>query len=322
MATRRTRDHVSLRRSTGLVCAALVALLSAPPGVAAQGGAAGRLQGQVLDTTGQALPGAVVEVDAGSGAARSAPRRMPTGATRSTACPRAPTPCASRSRASSRCCAGTSTITAGAATTADATLYVAATASVVVTGSSTFRNLSTVSAQDELVGVADAASTGVITPLELNERARRRPAEALESVPGMVVSQHSGEGKANQYYLRGFNIDHGTDLALSVAGHARQPAHARPRAGLRRHELPDSRARERDSVPQGHLRGRVRRLLGRRGDSRELPQRARRAAGPHRGRHLWLRPRARGRVADGRARATCSWPRRPWATTGPGIART
>ena len=58
----------------------------------------------------------------------------------------------------------------------------------------------------------------MVTPAELNERARRRPAEALESVPGMVVSQHSGEGKANQYYLRGFNIDHGTDLALSVAG--------------------------------------------------------------------------------------------------------
>ncbi len=88
----------------------------------------------------------------------------------------------------------------------------------MVSGRSTFRNLSTVSEQDELVGAADAASTGVVTALELNERARRRPAEALESVPGMVVSQHSGEGKANQYYLRGFNIDHGTDLALNVAG--------------------------------------------------------------------------------------------------------
>ena len=107
---------------------------------------------------------------------------------------------------------------AGAHATEDATLYVGATASVVVSGRSTFRNSSTVSEQDELVGVADAASTGVITPARTRERARRRPAEALESVPGMVVSQHSGEGKANQYYLRGFNIDHGTDLALSVAG--------------------------------------------------------------------------------------------------------
>jgi hypothetical protein len=45
-----------------------------------------------------------------------------------------------------------------------------------------------------------------------------RPGEVLETVPGLVVSQHSGEGKANQYYLRGFNLDHGTDFSTSVAG--------------------------------------------------------------------------------------------------------
>ena len=46
-----------------------------------------------------------------------------------------------------------------------------------------------------------------------------RPAEALEqAVPGLVVTQHSGEGKANQYFLRGFNLDHGTDLAITVDG--------------------------------------------------------------------------------------------------------
>ena len=45
-----------------------------------------------------------------------------------------------------------------------------------------------------------------------------RPGEVLEAVPGVVISQHSGEGKANQYYLRGFNLDHGTDFATTVAG--------------------------------------------------------------------------------------------------------
>ena len=45
-----------------------------------------------------------------------------------------------------------------------------------------------------------------------------RPGEVLETVPGMVISQHSGEGKANQYYLRGFNLDHGTDFSTTVAG--------------------------------------------------------------------------------------------------------
>ncbi len=43
-----------------------------------------------------------------------------------------------------------------------------------------------------------------------------RPAALLENVPGLIVTQHSGEGKANQYFLRAFNLDHGTDLALEV----------------------------------------------------------------------------------------------------------
>ena len=49
----------------------------------------------------------------------------------------------------------------------------------------------------------------------------------LETVPGVVISQHSGEGKANQYYLRGFNLDHGTDFATTVAGMpVNMPTHA------------------------------------------------------------------------------------------------
>jgi hypothetical protein len=49
-------------------------------------------------------------------------------------------------------------------------------------------------------------------------RAPFAPGEALEVVPGLIVTQHSGEGKANQYFLRGFNLDHGTDLAIKVDG--------------------------------------------------------------------------------------------------------
>ena len=45
-----------------------------------------------------------------------------------------------------------------------------------------------------------------------------RAGEVLETVPGLIISQHSGGGKANQYYLRGFNLDHGTDFATTVAG--------------------------------------------------------------------------------------------------------
>ncbi|CAL79346.1 putative outer membrane receptor; putative iron transport (COG1629) [Bradyrhizobium sp. ORS 278] len=64
--------------------------------------------------------------------------------------------------------------------------------------------------------VQGMASETVITGDEINARPATRPGEVLEAVPGLIVTQHSGEGKANQYFLRGYNLDHGTDLALFV----------------------------------------------------------------------------------------------------------
>jgi hypothetical protein len=66
------------------------------------------------------------------------------------------------------------------------------------------------------LGTADSASTGIVTQKQLAARAVYRPGELLEVTPGLIVSQHSGEGKANQFYLRGLNLDHGTDLRTSV----------------------------------------------------------------------------------------------------------
>jgi hypothetical protein len=63
-----------------------------------------------------------------------------------------------------------------------------------------------------------AASAMTISGAQVNAQPFARPGEALEVVPGLIVTQHSGEGKANQYFLRGFNLDHGTDLAISVDG--------------------------------------------------------------------------------------------------------
>ena len=63
-----------------------------------------------------------------------------------------------------------------------------------------------------------SASSGVITGAQLNSRPVTRPGEVLEAVPGLIVTQHSGEGKANQFFLRGFNLDHGTDIALFLDG--------------------------------------------------------------------------------------------------------
>ena len=79
---------------------------------------------------------------------------------------------------------------------------------VVVTGQAT----------SNLVGVADSANVGTVSKQQLEARTVYRPGELLEATPGLVVSQHSGEGKANQFYLRGFNLDHGTDLRTTVDG--------------------------------------------------------------------------------------------------------
>ena len=69
-----------------------------------------------------------------------------------------------------------------------------------------------------LIGESRAASEGVVPGIQLEGRPVLRTGEVLEMVPGLVVTQHSGDGKANQYFLRGFNLDHGTDLATSVDG--------------------------------------------------------------------------------------------------------
>ena len=83
------------------------------------------------------------------------------------------------------------------------------------------------------LGIADSANAGTVGQKELAARTVYRPGEMLEAMPGLIVSQHSGEGKANQFYLRGFNLDHGTDLATYVDGmpvnHAQPCATARAR---------------------------------------------------------------------------------------------
>lgn len=70
----------------------------------------------------------------------------------------------------------------------------------------------------DLVGVARSASVGYVGGADLLIRPLVKTAELLESMPGMVAVQHSGSGKANQYFLRGFNLDHGTDYTVSIDG--------------------------------------------------------------------------------------------------------
>jgi len=79
----------------------------------------------------------------------------------------------------------------------------------------------------ELLGDATAASEGTVGQREIESRPSLRPADVLELVPGVIVTQHSGAGKANQYFLRGFNLDHGTDFLTRVMGmQVNFPTHA------------------------------------------------------------------------------------------------
>ena len=77
------------------------------------------------------------------------------------------------------------------------------------------------------IGAADSATEGTVTGKQLENRPLQRTGALLEAVPGVIVTQHSGDGKANQYFARGFNLDHGTDFRTTVLGMpVNMPSHA------------------------------------------------------------------------------------------------
>ena len=181
-----------------------------------RGAGTGRVAGRVLDQTG-----------GGASRRRDRPRRSERAertatdagrrAIASTAC--RPDRGADLSAAQFQRAARTVTVATAQSVTARRRADAALSADVVVTGARTFRNIADVeNPAENLVGIAAAASQGAITAAQLDARPMMRPGEVLETVPGMIISQHSGEGKANQYYLRGFNLDHGTDFSTTVAG--------------------------------------------------------------------------------------------------------
>ena len=200
-------------RITTFIC---VALLSCASLASAQRSPSGSLSGRVVDQTGGVLPGVAVDLVTASGEQNAVTdasgafrfEHIDAGAAELTyrlinfTVLRRPI-----------------TVMAGQSGTANAVLTLALSADVVVTGSSTFRNIADIANPAEsLVGIAASSSQGAITAAQLQARPIMRAGEVLETVPGLVISQHSGEGKANQYYLRGFNLDHGTDFAATVAG--------------------------------------------------------------------------------------------------------
>jgi len=70
----------------------------------------------------------------------------------------------------------------------------------------------------DLIGLTMTSSTGVANNAELSQRPTQRRGDLLEVVPGMIVTQHAGGGKANQFFIRGYNLDHGTDFHVGVDG--------------------------------------------------------------------------------------------------------
>ena len=82
--------------------------------------------------------------------------------------------------------------------------------------SATYDTIEEPGKDQDLVEIAATASMGQASGEELLARPVLRRGELLEVIPGMIITQHSGTGKANQYFLRGFNLDHGTDFGVFV----------------------------------------------------------------------------------------------------------
>ena len=212
IAVLRVQFRANLKR--GLVAILASGCLAFAPPAYAQSGAA--LSGNVVDETGGVLPGVIVDLRAGSVELTAV--TDDTGSYRFADVPPG-TVEVSFKLINFSIVRRTITVVAGRSLTANAVLTLSLTADVVVTGTRTFRNIADLeNPAENLVGIASAASQGAITAKQLEARPIMRPAEVLEAVPGLIASQHSGEGKANQYYLRGFNLDHGSDFAVAIAG--------------------------------------------------------------------------------------------------------
>src|SRR5262245_22881018 len=205
-----TRGTVRLRIST----IALTLMLGMVRVVMAQ--QTGIVTGKAVDQTGGALPG--ITIDLVGGKTELTTVTDGTGGYRFDSVPTGPAELTFRLINFSVVRRSVS-VMAAQPVTADVVMMLSLSADVIVTGTSTFRNIAEVeNPAENLVGIATASSQGAITAAQLDDRPVMRAGEVLETVPGMIVSQHSGEGKANQYYLRGFNLDHGTDFSTTVAG--------------------------------------------------------------------------------------------------------
>ncbi|GAA3521239.1 TonB-dependent receptor [Aquimarina addita] len=71
---------------------------------------------------------------------------------------------------------------------------------------------------DELILKQEIDPLSVITKIDSKTNPVNSSQEILRKIPGLFIGQHAGGGKAEQLFLRGFDVDHGTDVAISVDG--------------------------------------------------------------------------------------------------------
>ncbi|HUM01409.1 MAG TPA: TonB-dependent receptor [Thermoanaerobaculia bacterium] len=205
----------------------ILPLLFAAPRLAAAE-ETGVLAGTVKDPTGGALPGVTVEASSGPSGKSRVTDTGRDGSYRLENLPPASYRVVFRLGTAASLVKGAVSVASGHETRLDVTLALSRKTAVDIVGRRSLKDLAAVGDYAEnLVGIADAATEGTVTQERLESRPLERPADLLEATPGLVVSQHSGEGKANQYYLRGFNLDHGTDFATYLAGvPVNMPTHA------------------------------------------------------------------------------------------------
>ncbi|MCQ0110070.1 TonB-dependent receptor [Zhouia amylolytica] len=71
---------------------------------------------------------------------------------------------------------------------------------------------------DQIVLVSEVNSLNSFVDVDIQTNPIKSSQEILRKVPGLIIGQHAGGGKAEQIFLRGFDIDHGTDVSISVDG--------------------------------------------------------------------------------------------------------
>ncbi len=176
------------------------------PAATASDTASAQVSGTVVDASGAAIAGATVQVRSADGTVR---RRIQSDANGGFTISRLPAGNYRLVISMADFETKEMTITTGTAE-APVTLRIA----LAVGSANTIVNVE--GREDELIRIADSGTQGTVSAREIADRPILRSGEILETVPGVIITQHAGGGKANQYFLRGFNLDHGTDFAIFI----------------------------------------------------------------------------------------------------------